>query len=613
MTNNTTGLISRIETEINNYLSKSVEVSSGVKFSQYKTINRIYKFRNRDLNNGNKLNDDLSYNYYFDIISPRVDSEVKNLRFDSKDILFFSQNPQIDFAAVFLANASLKSWMSDNGEDLELKTAMEEFSANGNVGFKRIADGYELIDPLNTIITNTTAKTIDDTDIIERYQMSASEIKRNKTWDEDVKARVIKECGNKTFKSSIDASGEDMTAKSYEIYEFTGELSEAEYNEIKGIEEDGDENTYFLAKIVMCGLSAGDKESERYILYAEKLPPNKKLSDYYIYAHRGRYEGRFWRVGMYEMLFDHQVRANQIGNDISRGLEWASKVIFKSADTRHLENIRADLDNGDIIHDAESLTQLEVRMQGIDQLIADWNRVQQDADRLANSYEVIRGENMPSGTAFRLGLLMDQNAGKFFVLLRQKLCLPYQLVFLKWILPKLLKDMKAKEIFRFTGDTDVVDQLRLLMVESWYANNLVEIGPHTKEIADTIKQEKFEELKNQDPVIKNSDTIWDGVKDRMFVTITGQEYMGNEVIQDIVSLLPMEQDPARISYMLDMVYKIRGLNVPPKLPAQYIQQAKGEQEQMQPQMQGQPNQPMMAGANGMMSTAQSQNMEGGMA
>src|SRR3989344_4489642 len=98
-------LYTRIESEISNYISRKIEISSGVFFSQYNLINRIYKFRNRDLS-GSKIKSDLSYDYYFDIISPRVDSEVKNLRFDTKNILVFSQSPRKDFAAVFLANAS---------------------------------------------------------------------------------------------------------------------------------------------------------------------------------------------------------------------------------------------------------------------------------------------------------------------------------------------------------------------------------------------------------------------------------------------------------------------------------------------------------------------------
>jgi len=558
MGRNQSTLYSRIETEIKNYISGKIEISPRVYFSQYETINRIYRFRNRDLS-GTKINSDLSYNYYFDIISPRVDGEVKNLRFDSKHIMIFSQNPIKDFAAVFIANASLKSWMNKNQEAIKLKTAVEEFVANGNVGFKRIKGGYEIVDPLNTYITNQRAETVDDTDIIERHEMTASQLKRMTEWDQDVVDRVIKELGNKSFKASEMTTPITSSQKRYEIFEFTGEVNEKEFNQVRGL-EGGDENKYFLAKVVVAGLKENGT-GEKFTLFADRL--SGKLSDYYLYAHRGRYEGRFWRVGMYELLFDHQIRANEIGNQLARGLEWASKVIFRSKDSKVLQNIRADLDNGDVII-TEDLTQVDVRMRGLDQLIADWNRLMNDADRLSNSYEIVRGETLPSGTPFRMGLLMDENAGKLFVLNRQKITIPYKQVFRDWVLPELVKDLSGEKIFMFTGDTEVLDQLRQILVENWYAQNLVAIGPHTKEVADAIKQEKLDEIRKVDPAIKNSKEIWDGVLPRLFVTITGENYEFTEQVQDLVQLVGLEQDPDRINWILDQIYRIRNIPIPPK-------------------------------------------------
>ena len=146
-------LFSRMEQEIKFYFGSTVEISEGVQFSQYKTIKRIYKFKSRDLT-GTKINDDLSYNYWFDIIKPRLDSAIKNLRFDTKHILVFSKSPNSDFPAVFLSNAMLRSWLMENGEDSKLKETVEEFCGNGNVLFKKVKGGYQRVDPLNSIITN---------------------------------------------------------------------------------------------------------------------------------------------------------------------------------------------------------------------------------------------------------------------------------------------------------------------------------------------------------------------------------------------------------------------------------------------------------------------------
>lgn len=552
----------RIENEINAYLSNKIELSEGVFFSQYKLINRIYKFKNRDLA-GSKINSDLSYNYYFDIISPRRDSEVKNLRFDTKHILAFSRNPRLDFPAVFIANASLKSWMAENGEDDKLKDAIEEFSSNGNVIFKKVDGGYETTNPLETVVTNQTAKTIDDTDLIERHDMTASQIMQMEGWEN--KEDVIEYCGNNFFKTSEQTTQIETSGKRYEIYEFTGEVSEKEFNEISEV-EGGDENNHFLAKIVCAGLRK-NHTGEKYTLFVERLKGKNgkkaKMSDYFIDAHRSTYDGRFWRVGMIELLMDQQIRANEIGNQLAQGLEWASKVVFKSNDAKVLQNIRADIDNGDVLFTSD-LQQVDVRMRGLDQLIADWNRNLADANQLSNSQEVVRGEALPSGTPFRSTALLDQNAGKLFTLIRQKLTMPFKRVFREWVLPELLKELSGKDIFRLTGDNDLLDQLREIMVESWYVSNLVHIGPHSREIAEAIKAEKLDELRNVEPVIKNTKEIWKGVMPRLFITITGENSDINDQIQDLLALLNVESDPDRIAWILDTIYKSRNIPIPPK-------------------------------------------------
>ena len=554
-------LYSRMETEISNYESRRIEVSEGVFFSQYNTIKRIYKFRNRDLT-GTKINEDLSYDFYFDIISPRTDSEVKNLRFDTKHILVFSRNPRKDFPAVFISNAVLKEWLAENGEDLKLKSAVEEYSANGNIGFKKVKGGYETTDALNTIVTNQKAKTIDDTDLLERHEMTASQLKGMKVYDQRSVNAVIKNLGNKSFKATDLTTPVDSTNKVYEIYEFSGEVNEKEFNQMKGKDE-GDVNKFFLAKVIVAGLRKGGK-GKKYTLFAEEM--SGEMSDHYIYAHRGKYNGRFWRVGMTELLFDHQIRANEIGNQLARGLEWSSKVVFKSKNSQILQNIRADLDNGDVVI-TDDLSQVDVRLRSLDQLILDWNRVQEDADKISNSFEIVRGESSPSGTPFRLGALQDANAGKLFTLLRQKITLPYKRVFREWVLPDLVKELSGEDVFTFVGDTEILDQLREVMVNSWYMNNLVKIGPHTIEIGEAIKAEKMDELRREDPVIDNVKQIWKDLKKRMFVTITGENSDAADNIQDMVQLLNMEQDPMRISFLLDTIYKMRGIPVPP-LPEQ---------------------------------------------
>lgn len=562
-------LFKRMENEIKFYFTSTVEIAEGVHFSQYKTIKRINKFKSRDLT-GTKINDDLSYNYWFDIIKPRLDSAVKNLRFDTKNIVAFSKNPNKDFPAVFLTNAMLRSWLMDNGEDTKLKETVEEFCAEGNVVFKKVKGGYETVDMLNAIVTNQTAKTIDDTGLIERHEMTASDIQRMDAWDKEARMKVIKEMGHTNFKSSENSTDIESSSKYFEIYEYTGEVSELEYNQLEDESATADEHEYFLAKVIVAGLTDSGT-GEKVVLFKEKLG-NKKMSDYYKSAHYGEYQGRFWRVGIYEMLFDYQVFANELLNDLSQGLSWTSKVIFVSSDTNVMQNIRTDLDNGDMLPGGADLRQLDVRLHNMDQIKAAWDTVNQEADKITNSYEVSRGESMPSGTPFRSTVLLDQNSAKLFVHIRQKLTLPFRAVFREWVMPELMKDLRGEEVFNFIGDEQIMDQLREIIVNNWYMENLVRIGYHTNEQAEAIKAEKLDELRKSEPVVKNMDEVWKGVLPRMFITITGENSDLEDNVQDMVSLMNLEQDPERVAYLLDSIYKIRNIPVPPKKQQPQLEQ-----------------------------------------
>src|SRR5262249_38295092 len=152
-----------------------------------------------------------------------------------------------------------------------------------------------------------------------------------------------------------------------------------------------------------------------------------------------------------------------------------------------VHNIRTDVANGQVIR-SQNLAQVDVRMRGLDQLIVDWNRNLDDARRVANAYEVVQGETLPSGTPFQLGQLIDVNASKLFVFLRQKFGRPYAEKFKRFQLPTLVADLKMQEVIRITGDEQLIARFRQMVVEDWYVQNLVAIGPHAPELADTLKR-----------------------------------------------------------------------------------------------------------------------------
>lgn len=570
-------LLDQITTEIDEYLFGTVEIADGVQFSEYKLKKRINFFKSRHYPTG-KITEDGDYEYWFDLIHPRVAAEVKNLRLDSKYFLVFSRNPIGDFPAVYLANAKLAEWMEETGRAEELSEAVEDFSADGNLLLRKTSDGYEPWDMLNTFLTNTTARTVNETGIIERFYLTQSELRAKNGLYQNVD-NVIAHCGNKFFSKTEKGMGEDKQTPQYELYRRTGEVSEKDLLQAQG-KEGGDENKYVLARVIVAGLKKG-KTDNRFVLFAEALPG--EMSDYFKEAHRGPYKGRWFREGLYELLMDHQVRYNDICNEIARGLSWASKVLFSHTDVQTLQNVRTALQNGSLIKSAD-IKQVQVRLQGFDQLVADRNHILQEANFIANSLEIVQGQNLPSGTPFRLGILMDANATKLFEFLRKKLAVPYRYAYREFMLPDFVKDLRGRDIIRLTGDAQFLERFRRLIAEGWFAKNLVAIGPHTPEMRAQIISLKMDELREKEPVIENTKEIWKGILPRLYITIVGENYNIEEQ-QTIISMLQFETDAGRRAFLMDYLYSARGIPVPPlpapgQVPLQSPDQAQSPTQQL---------------------------------
>jgi len=538
-----------IENEIANFKNNSVEISPGVQFSQWNLTERILLYANQIYTYG-KTDSQGNYKYWFDITSPRIDTEVKNIDFDTSDVIAFSE-PKKDVTAVFLTNGRLKEWMRENGQATVINDSIEEYSDWGNVVWKKVKDGYEKVDLKNFFVINQAARTLNDTPAIERHSLSQSQLRAKKNvWNSDAIDTLIDKNTNRDLSTTEEGNPEPKETPYYEIYERNGEVSLEDLKEAQGKKaDDGDEKIFVLAKIVMP--EVGDD-----FLYAKEISEMP-----YREAHRGRYNGRWWRVGIREKLFEIQTRANEIGNHIARGLEWASKTVFSSADRVIAKNILTDMQSGDVIKSTD-LKQVDVRMHGLDQLIADWNRLMALADQLCNSYEVTRGETMPSGTPFRLGAMLSIAAGKMFDFLREKLALGLKDVFQDWILPDLINEMKGQDILRITGNADYIKRFYEIAVEGWYRRNLWNIGTHTPEQAAILKEMKVAEWqKSEGDFTKMTKRIFADFKPRAQIIITGENVKLASDLETLATFANMEADPIRRTALIEMAMAKKGLDV----------------------------------------------------
>lgn len=546
-----------MESEITQYLTEVVDISEDHQFSQAKLVRRISLFENKIYPTG-KFDKQGNYKYWLDIQSPGIDSEVKNVDFDTKDILVYSEKKNEALACV-ITNLRVKEYLRITGQAEEINSAIEEGAGWGNILWKKIKGGYERCDLKNIYVINQTASCVNETPIIERHQFGSSDLRAKTAVWANVK-EVLENCKSDTYKTTIGTQEKDTTVPYYDMYERNGEVSIWDLKEATGVEpQESDKEKYTLAKVIGAGTKGTTAGvSIEFIVFAEELK-GKEMEDLYKEYHRGRYKGRWFREGLYELTFDLQVRANQIGNQLAQGLEYVAKQLFYSPDKLIMQNIYSDLKNGDIIKTSQ-LSHVPVRIDGFEQLVNEWNRIIQLRNEICNSREIVTGESV-SKQPFKMGALLNQNANKLFDFIREKLEIPFGQMFEQWIVPELIKDIKIKDVLRLTGDADMMDRLHILIVEGWYLKNLPSFPPHTNDQAVMIKQQEFQKLKARPQLLMQGlKEMFTDFKPNVSVVITGEQVALDSELQTLGTFVSLEMDPVRRTALIELMMKKKGID-----------------------------------------------------
>ena len=555
-----TPLMKQIEREISDYTTKTVNLGENINYSQHKLVRRIVLFESKTYPTG-KFDSQGNYKYWFDIQSPLIDSEVKNVDFDTKNIEVYTPF-KLDETPNLIVNLKLNEWMRENGQAEEINSSIEEGASWGNIVWKKIRGSYERMDLRNFYVINQAAKSLKESPVIEYHPYNQTQVREmSKQWKNV--DQVLSKCGSNFYKRDDSSTEEETTTPYYSIYERNGEVNLRDLKEQRiklGFEETiekGDSEKYVLAKVISAGTQNNNGAVKiRYVMFADEITkmPYKEY-------HRGRYKGRWFREGIYELTFDIQVRCSEIGNQLARGLEWASKQVFYSPDKLVIQNIISDLKNGDIIR-ASNLAHVPVRMEGFDQLVAEWNRLIQMARDLTNSREIVQGDDMPAGMPFRMGALLNVNANKLYDFIREKIAIPLSEIFGEEVVPGLVDDLKASDVLRLTGDSDMLNRMYQLVVDNWYVKNLIAIGAHSPEVAELIKQKKLEDLKKDKTLfLSEFKQMFENYKPRVAVVITGENVDLPEKLQTLATFISMESDPVRRSYLIEKAMRLKGIDV----------------------------------------------------
>jgi len=386
------------------------EIVDGYRFDMPATIRKIELYRASKFESGDR--DSQGHKkYFFNIVNPQCGNATKNIDIDRSDIQVKAERAK-DRIKAMLYNDRLKLWLKEENIGILLNKMSEKLPIYGSIVLKKVGDDVRLIPMRNIMIEPSISNSdnnheINSNFIIEQHNMSAREIESQKGWDKETVKRF-------TDKMRKDNKGSEV------INEMHTELKEGDNWKLKVTFLSNDGDIFFSEK--------------------EDKYPYKKLDLFTI-------EGRALGLGIIEILFDLQMRRNEMGNQKADSMRVTSKTIFQTRDKNIDGNVLTDILNGDIVTADQPLTQIDTTERNLGAYAQEEQNIIKDTRDLTNAQEILTGESLPSRTPFRLGVLQLEQASKLFAFIKQNVSMFLEEVFNEWIIPRFEKSIDKDFVF----------------------------------------------------------------------------------------------------------------------------------------------------------------------
>lgn len=414
-----------------------VRISDGYDFVQPDMVARIELYRASQFASG-PMDSQGNKKYFFNILNAQVGNATKNIDLDTKDILIRSEDGA-DRMKAMLARELLMKWMADHKFGVLLNKLSEYLPAYGSFVVKKTPEGINYV-PLKRLRFDPAIEDLQKSPyIIEELYFQPYELEKmkDKGWSSECIDEII-----------------DAARKAKEpqicVYEVHAEFP----NEILGRGKNGYSRAVcYISTVGDVRKLDSQNPTPTEVLYSkvEEEYPYKKLN--YI-----NIDGRALGLGIYEMNLDAQERWNEIQNQKSSSMKISSKKLFWTADEMVESNVLTDLLNGDVIKSKNGLNPVATEERNLAAYNQEQSIIMDSVRSNSNAFEVLTGEGLPSGTPYRLGALMSQNAGKLFEFIRENIGLFIQEIVEDWILPDFKKEIVKEQIFEIF-DADLIDEL----------------------------------------------------------------------------------------------------------------------------------------------------------
>lgn len=535
-------IFSQIRKEATEYYENYISVVPGYSFNQNNTLKRIHLYLNSRYEDSTQYlgRDKLFYN----IVQAPCEVAMRMLNIDTKNIRLLPMNPKSYFST-YLLEKELKQWLKKNKLGKVLNQLAEEAPRYGTVVLQKTKDGAEIVDLRRMIIDPTVENIGRSRFVTTLHYMTPTEL-RATGWDNVEEA--IKQFGESNAQEPFqDQHGNTgvMTSTPYiKVHKRYGEVPRWWIDGSQPGTKTGDEMVKAL--FIVAGAEFQQTNSEGkptgdmgITLFKSRWYKAWPFKDF----HYTKIKGRWLGLGVVEMLFDVQVRMNELKNQKRISMEISAMHLFQTPDKQIVRNLLTDLESGDMLISPNGITPIANEERNLPAFDSEESSYLGQADRLSFAYEALRGQEPNSNTTLGQTQIQVSNATSVYAFKKENLSLFLQDFFNDLVMPNLMKDLTPEHIMRFTGSVQELEKLDRAASEV-YANDLIKEKilngePAYEEDVQALKDKAIETYRklSESRFLKIKDAFYDDTEFEFDFIITNEQEDPSQVAMNTKEVL----------------------------------------------------------------------------
>jgi hypothetical protein len=289
--------------------------------------------------------------------------------------------------------------------------------------------------------------------VIEIFEVTPAQLKKNKNYDQD---QVKALCDAVSTRTDLRGMNKDNKANYIKIYEVHGELP---LSLLTGNERDEDE--YVQQMHIVSFVASNQKgEFDDFTLYSGR----EAQSPYMLTWLLPTADGSIKLNGTVKELFEAQWMKNHTAKTIKDVLDNASKIIYQTADPQFAnKNVLTQIEHGQIMVFDQNvpnaqLTQINNShdVSGLMNYGREWEQL---ANEVSGTPDILKGETLPSGTAYRQAAILQSEAHANLNLMLENKGLHLERMFREYITPYIMSKLNNSDEIVTTLDAYGIDKI----------------------------------------------------------------------------------------------------------------------------------------------------------